>query len=152
MVTNALRQAPRHGGVSPSESMLFGVASGPAFACVNLTHSPMMSGRGKPLNFERKLTGRMNIAIRCPQPRDGGGAFTRARQPPDSGVPVPFYVDMPYLSRLGLPPDGRDGGHAVVAFGYDDMRLFYVSDGDSRDRLIPFPRGDLAEHFHLVLR
>ena len=54
-ITNALKQIFYYYDHPLSEEMIFGVASGLAFTYINLANSPMVSGRSKLFEFERKL-------------------------------------------------------------------------------------------------
>ena len=58
----------------------------------------------------------------------------------DQDKPILIYVDMPYLSYLGLNKNSHFGGHAVVLFGYDnELERFWISDRDNHDYPIRTP-------------
>lgn len=150
-ITNALKQVFCYNAYPLSEEMIFGIASGLAFIYINLANSPMVSGRTKPFEFERKLAERLNIAIKCKQPKNYELAFAQTKKMLDNNLPVLIYVDMPFLRYLNLDKNSHFGGHAVVIAGYDDTeKLFYVSDRDNHDYPIRTPRGSIAEDYHAV--
>ena len=150
-ITNALKQIFYYYDHPLSEEMIFGVASGLAFTYINLANSPMVSGRSKLFEFERKLAERLNISIKCKQPKNYDIAFTKTKKMIDHDCPVFIYADMPFMKYLGLNENSHFGGHAVVIFGYDDEdQVFYVSDRDNDNHPIRTPKGDIAEDYHLV--
>lgn len=150
-ITNALKQIFSYYRYPMTEEMIFGIASGLAFAYINLANSPMVSGRTKPFQFEEKLAQRLNISIKCKQPKNYDVAFVKAKKMIDKNNPVLIYVDMPYLNYLGLDQNSHFGGHAVVLFGYDEAsRMFYVSDRDNNDSPIQTPNGNISDDYHLV--
>ncbi len=150
-ITNALKQTFSHYGYPMTEEIIFGIASGLAFAYINPANSPMVSGITKPFQFEEKLAQRLNISIKCKQPKNYNIAFVKAKKMIDKNNPVLIYVDMPYLNYLGLDQNSHFGGHAVVLFGYDEAsQMFYVSDRDNNDSPIRTPNGNISDDYHLV--
>lgn len=150
-ITNALKQVFCYHSHPLTEEMIFGIASGLAFAYINLANSPMVSGRTKPFEFESKLAERLNISIRCKQPKNYELAFAQTKKLLDNNLPILVYVDMPFLSYLDLDKNSHFGGHAIVIAGYDDAEnLFYVSDRDNHDYPIRTPRGSIAQDYHAV--
>lgn len=150
-ITKALRQIFCYTNHPLTEEMIFGVASGLAFTYLNLENSPMVSGRTKIFEFENKLAERLNITIKCKQPSNYDIAFLQVRKMIDNDIPVLTYVDMPFLSYLGLNKKNHFGGHAIVIFGYDDEAgTFYVSDRDNQDYAIRTPKGNISENYHVV--
>lgn len=150
-ITNALKQVFEYYQKPMTEAMLFGMGSALAFTYVNLAHSPMVSGRSKPSEFEGKLAERLQIKLNCRQPQNAAIGFTKVQKMLQQNQPVMIYVDMPYLKYLGMHSASHFGGHAVVLFGYDDEReVFYVSDRDHSDFPIRTPKGEIANDYHLV--
>jgi len=148
-ITTALRQVFAYHGCSISEEMLLGIGSGLSFVYINLSSAPMIGGRSKILEFEKKISDRLNIELLCKSSKYYEKAFLRAKQLIDDNKPVFIYVDMPYLNYLSLEEESHFGGHAVVLYGYDDNH-FYISDRDNSDYPIRTPKGDIAEDFHRV--
>lgn len=68
-ITNALKQVFEYYQIPMTEAMLFGMGTALGFAYINLAHSPMISGRSKPIEFEQKLAERLQIEINCRQPK-----------------------------------------------------------------------------------
>ena len=134
-----------------TEEMIFGIGSGLSFCYINLEKSPMVSGRTKPFEFEKKLGERLNIEIKCKSSGEYKSAFDKTIKLLNEDKPVLIYADMPYLDYLNLDKDSHFGGHAVVIFGYDDeSKKFYISDRDNSDFSIRTPKGNISEDFHLV--
>lgn len=150
-ITNALKQIFYYHGHPLTEEMIFGLGSGLAFSYVNLAHSPMISGRTNPFEFEEKLAERLGITIKCAKPQKYETAFLKTKKMLDNDCPVMLYADMCYLDYLGLDSNSHFGGHGIVLFGYDDeQQVFYVSDRDNHDFPIRTPLGEIASDFHLV--
>lgn len=150
-ITNSLKQIFTYYGYAMSEEMMFGLASGLSFLYINQSSSPMINGRTKVFEFEKKLAERLNIKIGCRSGKDYDRISAVSKHMIDTGNPVLIYVDMPYMSYLGMDKDSHFGGHAVVLFGYDDMRRkFWISDRDNHDYPIKVPGGQIAEDYHLV--
>lgn len=150
-ITNALKQMFEYYQIPMTEAMLFGMGTALGFAYVNLAHSPMISGRSKPIEFEQKLAERLQIEINCRQPKNAATGFAKAKKLLQQNQPVMVYVDMPYMKYLGMNSASHFGGHAVVLFGYDDERqIFYVSDRDHSNFPIRTPKGTIANDYHLV--
>lgn len=150
-ITNALKQIFTYYGHPVSEEMLFGLASGLSFLYLNQSASPMVSGRTKVFEFEKKLAGRLGITIKCKSSKQYSRVFQAAKHLIDEKHPVLIYADMPYLKYLDMDPDSHFGGHAVVLFGYDDAaQKFWLSDRDNHDYPIRVPKGQISEDFHLA--
>lgn len=150
-ITNSLKQIFTYYGYPLSEAMLFGLASGLSFLYLNQSSSPMISGRTKVFEFEKKLAKRLHIEIHCKSSKDYSKVLEKTKQMIDEDNPILIYVDMPYLKYLGLNKNSHFGGHAVVLFGYDDIeKKFYISDRDNHDFFIRVPQGEIAKDFHLV--
>lgn len=111
----------------------------------------MVNGRTKVFDFEKKLADRLNISIQCKSGTDYKKISQLSKDMIDRNNPILIYVDMPYLSYLGLNQNSHFGGHAVVLFGYDnDLEQFWISDRDNHDYPIRTPLGEIAEDYHLV--
>lgn len=150
-ITNSLKQIFSYYGYPLSEEMMFGLASGLSFLYLNQSSSPMVNGRSKVFEFEKKLADRLNISIQCKSGSDYQKISQISKDMIDQNKPILIYVDMPYLSYLGLDKSSHFGGHAVVLFGYDDdLEQFWISDRDNHDYPIRTPFGEIAEDFHLV--
>ena len=150
-ITNSLKQIFSYYGHPLSEAMLFGLASGLSFLYLNQSASPMINGRTKVFEFEKKLADRLNIKICCRSGKNYNRVLEKNILMINNEDPVLIYVDMPYLNYLGMDENSHFGGHAVVLFGYDDMeKKFYISDRDSYDFPIRIPGGKLSQDFHLV--
>ncbi len=150
-ITNSLKQIFSYYGYPMSEEMLFGLASGLSFLYINQAASPMVNGRTKVFEFEKKLAERLNIIIKCKYSKDYSRVFNISKQMVDNENPVLIYVDMPYLKYLGMNPNSHFGGHAVVLFGYDDStQNFWISDRDNHNYPIKSPIGKIAKDYHLV--
>lgn len=150
-ITNSLKQIFTYYGYPLSEEMMFGLASGLSFLYLNQSSSPMVNGRIKVFDFEKKLADRLNISIQCKSGSDYKKISQLSKDMIDLNKPILIYVDMPYLSYLGLNKNSHFGGHAVVLFGYDnDLEQFLISDRDNHDYPIRTPLGEIAEDYHLV--
>lgn len=150
-ITNSLKQIFSFYGYSLSEEMMFGLASGLSFLYLNQSSSPMVNGRTKVFDFEKKLADRLNISIQCKSGSDYKKISQLSKDMIDQNKPILIYVDMPYLSYLGLNKNSHFGGHAVVLFGYDnELEQFWISDRDNHDYPIRTPFGEIAEDYHLV--
>lgn len=150
-ITNSLKQIFSYYNYPMSEEMIFGIASGLSFLYINQAHSPMVSGRTKVFEFEKKLAERLNITIKCITSKDYIKVLDITKSMIDTDNPVLIYVDMPYLSYLGMNPHSHFGGHAVVLFGYDDStQKFWLSDRDNHDYPIRVPNGQINQDYHLV--
>jgi len=150
-ITNSLKQIFSYYGYPLSEEMMFGLASGLSFLYLNQSSSPMVNGRTKVFEFEKKLAERLNISIQCKSGSDYKKISQLSKDMIDQNKPILIYVDMPYLSYLGLNRNSHFGGHAVVLFGYDnELEQFWISDRDNHDYPIRTPLGEIAEDFHLV--
>ena len=150
-ITNSLKQIFAYHGYPLSEEMMFGLASGLSFLYLNQSSAPMVNGRTKVFEFEKKLAERLNINIICKSDTDYEKAEQIAKAMIDADSPILIYVDMPYLPYMGLDPDSHFGGHAVVLFGYDDdTERFWISDRDNHDFPIRTPFGEIVEDYHLV--
>lgn len=150
-ITNSLKQIFSYYGYPLSEEMMFGLASGLSFLYLNQSSSPMINGRIKVLEFEKKLADRLNISIQCKAGSDYKKISQLSKDMIDRNKPILIYVDMPYLSYLGLNINSHFGGHAVVLFGYDnELEQFLISDRDNHDHSIRTPFGEIAEDYHFV--
>lgn len=150
-ITNSLKQIFSYYNYPMSEEMIFGIASGLSFLYINQAYSPMISGRTKVFEFEKKLAERLNITIKCKTSKDYTKVFDITKGMIDTDNPVLIYVDMPYLNYLGMNPNSHFGGHAVVLFGYDDSaQKFWLSDRDNHDYPIRVPKGQINQDYHLV--
>lgn len=150
-ITNSLKQIFSYYGYPMSEEMIFGIASGLSFLYINQSHSPMVNGRTKVFEFEKKLAERLNITIQCKSSKDYTKVLKTTKQMIDNNHPVLIYADMPYLKYLGMGLDSHFGGHAVVLFGYDEsVKKFWLSDRDNHDYPIRVPTGVMHEDYHLV--
>lgn len=150
-ITNSLKQVFSYYGYPMSEEMIFGIASGLSFLYMNQAHSPMVCGRSKVFEFEKKLAERLNITIKCKASKDYTKVSDITRNMIDTNNPVLIYADMPYLSYLGMNPHSHFGGHAVVLFGYDEsIQKFWLSDRDNHDYPIRVPEGQINQDYHLV--
>lgn len=150
-ITNSLKQIFSYYGYPLSEEMMFGLASGLSFLYLNQSSSPMVNGRTKVFEFEKKLADRLNISIQCKSGSDYKKISQLSKDMIDQNKPILIYVDMPYLSYLGLNKNSHFGGHAVVLFGYDnELEQFWISDRDNHDYPIRTPFGEIAEDYHLV--
>lgn len=150
-ITNSLKQIFSYYGYPLSEEMMFGLASGLSFLYLNQSSSPMVNGRTKVFEFEKKLADRLNISIQCKSSSDYKKISQLSKDMIDQNKPILIYVDMPYLSYLGLNKNSHFGGHAVVLFGYDnELEQFWISDRDNHDYPIRTPFGEIAEDYHLV--
>lgn len=146
-----MKQIFSYYGHTLSEEMMFGLASGLSFLYLNQSSSPIVNGRIKVFDFEKKLADRLNISIQCKSGSDYKKISQLSKDIIDQNKPVLIYVDMPYLSYLGLNKNSHFGGHAVVLFGYDnDQEQFWISDRDNYDYPIRTPLGEIAEDSHLV--
>lgn len=150
-ITTALKQVFEYYKYPLTEEMIFGIGSGLSFVYINLDKSPMVSGRTKPFEFEKKLGERLNIEIKCKSSSKYKTAFDKTLKLLDDNKPVLVYADMPYLDYLNLGEDRHFGGHAVVIFGYDnETEKFYISDRDNSDNTIRTPNGYISKDYHLV--
>ncbi len=150
-ITTALKQVFEYYSYPLTEEMIFGIGSGLSFVYINLTKSPMVSGRVKPFEFEKRLAERLNIEIKCKSSSKYKTVFDKTLKLLDNNKPVLVYVDMPYLNYLNLGEDSHFGGHAVVIFGYDnEIQKFYISDRDNSDNAIRTPKGYISKDYHLV--
>lgn len=150
-ITSSLKQVLSFYGIHYREEMLFGLASGLSFLYLNQSASPMINGRTKVFEFEQRLAKRLHITIKCKANQSTEKVMKITKQLIDMDQPILIYVDMPYLTYLGLDPSAHFGGHAIVLFGYDDERqVYYISDRDAQDHPIPTPKGLLKEDIHLV--
>ena len=148
-ITNSLKQIFSYYGYPLSEEMMFGLASGLSFLYLNQSSSPMVNGRTKVFEFEKKLADRLNISIQCKSGSDYKKISQLSKDMIDQDKPILIYVDMPYLSYLGLNKNSHFGGHAVVLFGYDnELERFWISDRDNHDYPIRTPFGEIAEDYH----
>jgi len=150
-ITNALKQIFHYYGCHLSEEMIFGLGEGLDFTYINLSSSPMVSGRTKIMEFEDVLAQRLGIELKFRKGKDYDEIFRTTKSMIDADQPVFVYADMPYLPYLSLGESGHFGGHAVVIFGYDDeQENFYVSDRDNSDYSINTPGGEIGEDYHCV--
>lgn len=150
-ITTALKQVFEYYNYPLTEEMIFGVGSGLDFVYINLDKSPMVSGRTKAFVFEKKLSERLNIEMKCKSNSKYETTFNKTLKQLDDSNPVLVYVDMPYLDYLNLDEDSHFGGHAVVIFGYDnETEKFYISDRDNSDNAIRTPNGYISKDYHLV--
>lgn len=150
-ITNALKQVFEYYNYPLTEEMIFGIGSGLSFVYINLSTSPMVSGRTKPFDFEKKLAERLHIKIKCNSSSTYQTAFDKTLKLLDDDKPVLVYADMPYLDYLNLDEDSHFGGHAVVIWGYDhETEKFYISDRDNSDYAIRTPNGPISQDYHLV--
>lgn len=150
-ITSSLRQVFEYYNYMITEEMIFGIASGLDFVYINLEKSPMISGRTKPFVFERKLSERLNMEIKCKSSSNYNNVFDKTIKIINDNKPVVVYVDMFYLKYLNLEEDSHFGGHAIVIFGYDDKEnKFYISDRDNSDNPIRTPMGYISKDYHLV--
>lgn len=150
-ITNALKQIFTYYGYPISEEMLFGLASGLSFLYLNQSNSPMVSGRIKVFEFEKKLAQRLNITIKCKSGKLYSRIHTITKDMIDANKPVLIYADMPYLKYLQMDINSHFGGHAVVLFGYDELlKRYWVSDRDNNDFSIRIPSGEIARDYHYV--
>ncbi|SCY76844.1 BtrH N-terminal domain-containing protein [Alkaliphilus peptidifermentans] len=150
-ITTSLKQVFDFYGYSLSEEMLFGIGEGLDFTYINLAAAPMVAGRSKVIEFEENLAKGLGITIRVKQSKDYGKVLKKTKQMIEGGHPVMAYVDMPFISYLGLDDNSHFGGHSIVLFGYDDeQECFYVSDRDNSDYSMRTPNGPIHEDYHLV--
>lgn len=150
-ITNSLKQIFSYYNYPMSEEMIFGIASGLSFLYINQAHSPMVSGRTKVFEFEKKLAERLNITIKCKTSKNYSKILDISKHMIDTDNPVLIYADMSCLKYLGMNPDSHFGGHAVVLFGYDESaKKFWLSDRDNHDCPIRVPKGQISQDYHLV--
>lgn len=150
-ITNSLKQVFNYNNQTISEEMMFGLASGLSFLYINQEKSPMVNGRTKVFEFEKKLAKRLNIGVQCKSGTNYERVFDNIKKIIDSDQPVLVYVDMAYLNYLGMNEDSHFGGHAVVIYGYDDeAQTVWISDRDNHDYPIRSPKGEISMDYHLV--
>lgn len=150
-ITSSLKQIFNYYGYPLSEEMMFGLASGLSFIYINQSSSPMVNGRTKIFEFEKKLAERLNITIKCKTDKNYKKVFDTTKHMIDSNHPVLIYVDMPFLKYLQMDSNSHFGGHAVVLFGYDDRsKSFWLSDRDHHDYPIRIPNGTIQSDYHVV--
>ena len=150
-ITNSLKQLFKFEDFPISEEMLFGLGGGLGFVYVNLSDSPMVSCRIKPLEFEEKLSKRLGVEINITRSKKDSVAQKKVIRNIDSNKPVMVYVDMAYLQYLNLDTSNHFGGHSVIIFGYDlEKEIFYASDRDNAHLPIHTPKGKIAKDYHLV--
>lgn len=150
-ITTALKQVFEYYEYPITEEMIFGIGSGLNFVYINMDKSPMISGRTKPIEFEHKLSNRLNLEVKCKSSSKYKVAFDKTLKLIDNNIPVLTYVDMAYLDYLNLNEENHFGGHAVVIFGYnDETEKFYISDRDNYDNAIRTPNGYISKDYHLV--
>ena len=101
-ITHSLKQIFVFEGYPLSEAMLFGLSSSLAFTYINLASSPMVSGRTKSVEADKKLAERLKIKVSCRQPKNYETGFVKVKKLIQQNHPVMIYVDMPYLSYLGM--------------------------------------------------
>lgn len=150
-ITNALKQIFAFYNKELSEEMIFGIGEGLDFTYINLSHSPMVSGRSKIIEFEKTLENNLGIKISITQNKNYSKVFEASKSSIRENHPVLVYADMAYLPYLGMDVNNHFGGHAIILFGYDDNKeVFYVSDRDNSDFPIRTPSGTIQKDFHLV--
>lgn len=150
-ITNSLKQIFDFYNITISEEMLFGIASGLSFLYINQASSPMICGRVKVFEFEKKLAQRLNITIKCKSGKNYLKIHQVTKKLINQNTPVLIYVDMSYLDYLGLDKNNHFGGHAIVLFGFDDeTRQYYLSDRDNHDFPIRVPYGQISNDYHLA--
>lgn len=150
-ITNSLKQIFNYYNYPLSEEMIFGLGQGLHFVYINLSSSPLISGRIKPIEFENNLEKSAGISIKISQPKNKDVAFEKLKKSIIEDKPVLLYVDMPYLKYLKIDENSHFGGHSIVVFGFDDeKKVFYVSDRDSKNNPIQSQNGQVGEDYHLV--
>lgn len=150
-ITNALKQILQYEGITISEAMLFGLASGISFLYLNQAQAPLINGRTKVFAFEQQLAKRLQLNLQCKSTSNPDKARRDVQAIINQDHPVLLYVDMAYLPYLHLPSSSHFGGHAIVLFGYDEEGdCYYVSDRDQRDATIPTPKGLVQEDTHVL--
>lgn len=150
-ITNSLKQMFAFYGHPLSEEMLFGLGEGLDFTYLNLSASPMISGRSPIGTFEKTLSERLQIGMKVKEQKDYTKAFAKTKQMLAAGHPVLCYADMPYLRYFSLEEERHFGGHSIILYGYDEEKgMFYVSDRDNSDYPIRTPKGEIQQDYHLV--
>lgn len=150
-ITTALKQVFEYYNYTITEEMLLGIGSGLSFLYINIDKLPVILGRSKPFEFEKKIGERLNIEIKCKSSNKYATVFDKTLKLLDNNNPILVYADMPYLDYLNLDKDNHFGGHAIVIFGYDnETEKFYISDRDNKDFAIRTPKGNISEDYHLV--
>lgn len=150
-ITNSLVQMFEFYRFPLTEEMLFGLGRGLGFIYLNLKSSPFISGRIKPIEFEKNIGDALNISIRCRQSKNPELSQLKLIKKLQDGHPVMIYVDMAYLPYLNLGETNHFGGHSVVVCGYDmKNQVFQVSDRDHSDRKIHTPKGKIGRDYHPV--
>lgn len=150
-ITNALKQIFAYYGIDMTEAMMFGLGSGLSFLYLNQAASPLINGRIKIFDFEKKLAGRMNVDIKCKASANYERVLHKSKELINQNQPILIYADMPYLKYLGMDENSHFGGHAVILFGYDDEKKeFLISDRDNHDFSIRTPFGQMHEDYHVV--
>lgn len=109
-ITNSLKQILAYEGIEISEARLLGMGAGLSFLYLNQATAPMLNGRIKVFEFEHKLAERLNIDIKCKEGTDYEKIWQKNKKTLDEDTPILIYVDMPYLSYLGLDPNSHFGG------------------------------------------
>lgn len=149
-ITNSLRQIFYFCDYPISEAMLFGIGRGINFLYLNLSNSPMISGRIKPFEFEQNIADALKIDLKLRKPASSKTAMKKLIKSINSDSPVLVYVDMAYLPFMNMP-DSHFGGHSIVVFGYDASKnIFLVSDRDGNDFAIQTPGGPVGNDFHEI--
>lgn len=78
-ITHSLKQIFAYEGCPLSEAMLLGMGSSLAFTYINLANSPMVSGRTKSVEADKKLAERLKIKISCRQPKNYEAGFLNVK-------------------------------------------------------------------------
>ncbi|WP_086347814.1 BtrH N-terminal domain-containing protein [Candidatus Enterococcus clewellii] len=150
-ITHALKQLFSYHHCPLSEEMLFGLAEGLDFTYINLQHSPMVSGRSKILEFEKKLAANLGLSLTVRKPKNNERAFEEAQKSILANQPVLIYTDMAFLPYFALDENTHFGGHAVILAGFDDREnVFYLSDRDNSDFPIRTPKGQMNNDYHRI--
>ncbi len=150
-ITTSLKQVFAFNNYKISEEMLFGIGKGLSFVYLNMSSSPMISGRIKPKIFEENISKSLNIDINISQPKNYKVADNKLKKEIMNDNIVMIYVDMPFLSYLKLDKDSHFGGHSIVVFGFDDeKKVYYISDRDSLSNPMKSKNGIVGKDYHLV--
>ena len=119
-VTASFRKVCAYHQYPISEEMLLGLGAGVGFVYWHQKGGlPFLGGRGNNQAFHQDLARRAGLKIEEHASASAKVAERELLRLLESGEPVAVYVDMPYLTYLGLPEDAHFGGHLVVVAGYD---------------------------------
>ncbi|UFU05010.1 BtrH N-terminal domain-containing protein [Ruania halotolerans] len=133
--TTALGVLLAHSGLTLSEPMIFGLASGLSFVYWDSTSQrlPFLGGRVKPFVLTQNLATRLTLDLQVHETTSPRKAWDQVRASIDRGHPIGLQLDSHDLEYFTTRV--HFAGHVAAMYGYDDERAYLVDTAQQGGRV-----------------